>query len=131
MNTLRITPHTDAIADHRLLLSWCGNCSALNFPPRAVCTECGEAGEPVWKEATGLGTLWSFSTFHKRYDDSFPLPVPYTVAVIELDEGSKIYTNIVRSRPSELQIGMSMRAEFTELAPGRTGLTFAPTTKDL
>lgn len=126
----RIRAHSAGIADRELLLSWCASCESINFPPRVICHACGHADEPTWKKSAGSGMLWSFAAFHKQYDSTFPLTIPYTVAVVELDEGVKIYANVVDTPTNALRVGARMRADYIVLPSGQTSLIFTPTTKD-
>jgi uncharacterized OB-fold protein len=70
--------------------------------------------------------VWSFASFHKSYLSSFRLSIPYIVAVIELDEGAKIYGNIVGAPFSSLRSGLRVRAHFTKDDQENHHLAFRP-----
>ncbi|MFC9552274.1 Zn-ribbon domain-containing OB-fold protein [Rhodococcus sp. NPDC056960] len=108
-----LTPHLEGLARHELLISACAACGSQQFPPKAVCTRCGSMQRPRWSRVSGDGRLWSYSVFHKTYLTDFHLPSPYVVAVIELDNGARIYGNLVGVPMPSLRIGQRVHAEFT------------------
>ena len=107
-----LTAHREGLARHELLISACAACGTQQFPPKVVCTRCGDTETPQWNAVTGEGHLWSYATFRKTYRTDFHLPSPYVVAVIELDEGARIYGNLVGVPMPSLRIGQRVRAEF-------------------
>ncbi len=104
--------HYEGLARDELLITRCTACGRHQFPPRAVCYGCSGAGTLDWVRASGEGEVWSFVTFHKAY---FPLEVrsvPYNVAVVLLEEGPRIVTNIVGLPDEALAIGLRVQAAF-------------------
>jgi uncharacterized OB-fold protein len=108
-----LQPHFDALAVGELRVSRCGACGQAQFPPCAVCGNCA-ASATEWISASGYGVIWSFVVFHKRY--LLERPPPYVVAVVELVEGPKMFTNIVGIDPRSVRIGMAVKA-FVEPGP--------------
>jgi hypothetical protein len=88
---------------HRLLIQKCGSCGAFQFYPRPFCIKCN-ARDVDWVEATGIGTVYSLSSVHIPPSPDFD--VPYVVAIVQLEEGPKLMTNIVNGPCS---IGDSVR----------------------
>jgi uncharacterized OB-fold protein len=119
-----LDPHTDGLARGELLVSVCAQCAAPQFPPKARCFACGAAGAPDWVVSAGTGRLWSFATFHKTYLPEFALPTPYVVAVVALDEGLRLYGNVVGVPADALQVGLPVRAQFDETRISDPRLTF-------
>ncbi|MGE0220503.1 Zn-ribbon domain-containing OB-fold protein [Mycolicibacterium sp.] len=117
--------HTAALQQGRLLISVCAACATPQFPPKARCGHCGDTGAPRWIAAKGTGELWSFATFHKAYLPDFDLPTPYVVAVVALDEGVRVYGNVVGRPTAELQVGAAVRARFVIDRCGPPRLTFS------
>lgn len=77
----------------------CAGCGALRLPPGPVCPHCWtEAHE--WVPLSGRGVLQSWAVFHRRYHPAFP--VPYTVALVELEEGPRIEAPLVGAEPDQL-----------------------------
>lgn len=108
-----INAHYEGLATDRLLVTRCGACSRAQFPPRVVCYGCGTAGEFEWFEAAGTGVVWSYVTFHKAYFPPEKRQVPYDVAVVQLDEGPLLVTNLVDVPDDVRSIGLRVRARFS------------------
>ncbi|MGW0163006.1 Zn-ribbon domain-containing OB-fold protein [Mycobacterium sp. NPDC003323] len=81
--------------------------------------------------SAGTGRLWSFAAFHKEYLDDFHLPAPYVVAIVALDEGVRLYANIIDSTMTDLQVDSSVRSRFITDASGTTHLTFIQSDKEV
>jgi uncharacterized protein len=99
----------------RLAVQQCGSCGHLHFPPSPVCPEClSEAQE--WVPVSGRGTLYSWCEFHRGYWDSVKPHLPYNVAMVKLDEGPVLLTNLVGAEGADLALGLPVRVTFTPLA---------------
>jgi uncharacterized OB-fold protein len=94
------TPYGDALTrpfwaaatERRLVMQCCTACGRFQFYPRPVCLGC-RSDRLEWREVSGRGTVYSATTVHLRYDPAFE--PPYTVAMVELDEGPRLLTQIV------------------------------------
>jgi uncharacterized OB-fold protein len=118
-------PFWDATRRHRLLYQWCTGCEQPVFFPREVCPKClGSSLE--WKESTGQGTVYTFSNVHRPQISNFILPAPYTVALVELEEGVRMMTNIVNCDPNTVTVGMAVKVTWEELDDGRNLPLFEP-----
>ena len=87
-------PYWDALREGRLTFQRCRACSHAWLPPRAECPEC-LAAEWEWAQASGKGRVISWVIYHHAYHEAFKERVPYNVALIELDEGPRLVTNVV------------------------------------
>ena len=96
-------PFWEGARQHRLLIQKCGSCGGYQFYPRPFCIKCN-ADDVDWVEATGIGAVYSLSTVHIPPSPDFE--VPYVVAIVQLEEGPKLMTNIVNGPCS---IGDSVR----------------------
>jgi uncharacterized OB-fold protein len=103
-----LTPHLDGLAAGELRVSRCRRCRAAAFPPRSVCGACSAEGATEWIVATGRGTVWSFAVFRKAYLPGHP--PPYVVAVVELEEGVRLISNVVGTEPAEARVGARVEA---------------------
>jgi uncharacterized protein len=101
----------EALAGGALLTSRCTECRSCHFPPRPVCPHCGAMDSFAWERASGRGTVWSMCTFHKKYLSNFADP-PYLVAVIELEEGSRLVSTVVGIDRDRVRVGMPVVATF-------------------
>lgn len=66
--------------------------------------------------ASGRGTLFTFAIVHKLFHPAFADDLPYNVAVVELDEGPRLSTNIVEVANDQLKVGMSVTVVFERLS---------------
>lgn len=81
-----------ACGEHRLLVQHCRACGASQFYPRPFCLSC-ESNDLEWAESAGKGTIYSLTTI--RMPVTPELPPPYLLALVDLDEGPRLLTNIV------------------------------------
>ena len=76
-----------------------------------MCTDC-HSTDVEWKQVSGKGSIWSWCVFHRSYFKGFETEMPYNVVLVELDEGIRIYSNLVGVKNSELYIGMRVKPYF-------------------
>jgi uncharacterized OB-fold protein len=74
----------------------------------------------------GTGTIWSYAIYEHAYHEAFKAELPYNVALVELDAGPRLITNIVGIPNEEIEIGMRVQAEFQDAAGGVTLVRFRP-----
>jgi len=92
----------------------CDDCETVVFYPRRHCTACGSA-RLTWREASGRGTIYTFSVVRQSYHPFFRARVPYAVAWIDLEEGPRILSNVVGvDDPATLAIGQPVTLEWEE-----------------
>ena len=118
--------HTNAhywqsAADGTLVLQRCRQCGQFQFYPRAMCTSC--AGEPEWVEASGRGTLHTFTVIRQNKSPAFASLVPYAVGIVELEEGVRMMSNIIGCPIEDLRIGMPLEVVLLKAADD-VGLPF-------
>lgn len=94
-------------ADERFLLHRCATCRRHDWPA-TCCPEHGLAAME-WVESTGAGAVDTFTIFHRAYTKELASEVPYTLAVIRLDEGPYFHTRIVELAPEDVKCGMRVR----------------------
>jgi len=94
----------------------CGNCESVYFPPRDLCPKCRRAsmGKMERIQMKGKGKVLTYSTIHDGLPD-FQMQIPYTVAIIELEEGAKITGQIVDCDCDEISIGSEVETVFRKL----------------
>ena len=81
-----------AAFEHRLLVQRCTRCGHHQFYPRPFCLACSSR-QVAWQQVSGRGSVYSLTTV--RIPVHPELPPPYVVALVELDEGPRLLTNIV------------------------------------
>ncbi len=87
----------EAAGEQRLLVQRCADCDGAQHYPRALCTVCGGTNL-TFVESNGSGQVVSWTTVHRSPDpDRFP--VPYTLAIVELDEGVRCLSRLDAAEP--------------------------------
>jgi uncharacterized OB-fold protein len=119
------TPFWAAAKESRLVLPRCNACGSTWFPPTHACPSCGST-EHAWIAASGRGKVFSFVVVHRVYHPGFADKVPYVVAVIELDEGPRMLSNVVGIPPGEVRCDMPVRVTFKERRGDMTIPQFVP-----
>jgi len=111
-----------AAADHRLVVPRCEKCGEHFFPAERLCPACGSA---LWEyaECAGSGTVTACTVVYRAPSPDFE--VPYVVAVVELDEGCPLLTNVVLEDPESATPGLPVRVVFLDQADGRALPVFA------
>jgi uncharacterized OB-fold protein len=104
-------PYWAALKKEKLILKRCLMCSRCHFYPRMLCPHCHSC-ELEWSEASGLGQIYSFTIARRGAGPAFVADAPYIVAVVELDEGVRMMTNIVTENVDTVAIGQRVGVIF-------------------
>lgn len=100
-----------ATRDERLLIKRCADCARAHWYPRPFCPYCWS--ERVdWEQASGRATLYTWSVVYSNDLPPFPAKVPYVAAVVDLDEGPRMMTNVVDCDFADLRVGLPLQAAF-------------------
>lgn len=86
-------PFWQGVAEGRLMYQRCTACRKAVFPPRAHCPHCWGL-ELEWLESSGSGTVASFADVHRPGHPAFAEIAPYTLALVDLDEGFRMLTRL-------------------------------------
>ena len=116
-------PHWDGCREGRLRVQRCGGCGRCVFVPQPVCPECLSA-ELAFVDCSGRGSLYSFTVVHRPQRPEFA--APYVVAIVELDEGAFMLTNLVECEPAAIEIGMRVEVTFRKMSEEITLPLFRP-----
>jgi uncharacterized OB-fold protein len=120
-------PYWDSAKRHGLQLQQCRGCERFRYPPAKFCPRC-LSDETDWREISGRGTVYSFIVVHQRYDPSFAEDLPYNVAIVELEEGPRLTTNVVDCANGDLQVGMAVELTYDDVTEEFTLPKFRPAT---
>ena len=101
----------DACRKGELLLQRCDSCRQYQFYPRGICANCW-SGDVQWVKSSGKGTVWTFTVTRQNRTPGFAEEVPYVLALVELDEGVKMFSNVVDCDPDQVRIGMPVEVTF-------------------
>lgn len=104
-------PYWEACRAGKLTVQRCSDCGTLFFIPQPCCGGC-LSENLEWVESSGRGTLYSFTTVYRPQQPSFE--VPYTVVVVELEEGYHMLSNLVGVAPEDVKIGLPLEVVFEE-----------------
>lgn len=100
---------------HELRLQRCLTCAKYRFPASPVCAECFGGGYE-WAQVSGRGRILTYAVFHHGYFDWVADRLPYNVAIVALEEGVNLISNV--SAPNEaLRSGMPVEVWFEDLSP--------------
>lgn len=118
-------PYWDSLAKGVLSFQRCNACGHAWLPARGECPNC-LAEKWQWMPAAGGAKLISWVVYHMAYHAAFANRLPYTVAVVELDEGPRMISNLVKPHdPEALRIDQQLRL-IIEDESGTSVPRFAP-----
>jgi uncharacterized OB-fold protein len=107
-------PYWDGARAGELRVQRCGACGRHYFYPRPFCPRCGSA-DVAWVAVSGRARLHSYVINH-RPAPGFEDDAPYAIAIVELEEGPRLMTNIVgiENTPENLVLDMELEVAFQE-----------------
>jgi uncharacterized OB-fold protein len=114
-----VSPDTEffwnGVRDHKLLIQRCRGCQALRQPPRPMCPTCNSL---VWDtvESSGRGTVHSFVM--PQHPPMSNMEYPYIVALIDLDEGVRLVSNLREIAPGDVEVGMPVEVFYETFDSG-------------
>lgn len=112
-------PFWDATRERQLVLQWCSACDRPIHYPREVCPSC-LGTDLEWRQASGKGEVYAFTVTHE------PEREPYVVALIALEEGVRMMSNVVGCEPSAVSVGLPVSLTWEDLSDGRALPQFQP-----
>ncbi len=118
-------PFWDGLAEGKVRIQRCEDCGPWVFYPRGRCNRC-LSDRLCWEEVSGEGTLYTFTIARQPTSPHFADDVPQFIAVVELDEGVRLTTNLVNVDESDLRVGMRVKPCFDRAGENVTLLKFQP-----
>ena len=115
-------PFWDAARRHQLSLQRCAACKKFIYYPRERCPHCF-SDKLGWESVSGRGKVYSYTVVRRASSRAFG--EPYVLAIVELDEGPRMTTNIVAA-PESVKVGMPVAVHFDDVTPDRTLVKFKP-----
>jgi uncharacterized OB-fold protein len=112
-------PFWDATRERKFLVQWCSACKAPIFYPREVCPQCLSADSLEWRESAGKGTIYAASVQERPAMPMLADRVPYVVALVELEDGIRIMSNVVNCPPYDASVGKSVQLTWEPMSDGR------------
>jgi len=118
-------PFWEGCARGELLLQRCLDCGAVRHPPSPICRSCLSSHQE-WVPASGNAAVYTFVVVHHAFHAAFEEEVPYVVAIVELEEGPHMLSNVVDVPPEGVEIGMPLRVCFDRVSDEVTLPKFRP-----
>lgn len=97
---------------HELLMPRCDDCGRMFFYPRSRCVYCFSTNIR-WEKVSGKGSIFSYTIVHRTPFEGFD--VPYVLAVIKLDEGPMLLSNLIDCELEKIAIGDSVEVVFEDV----------------
>lgn len=117
-------PFWDGCARGELLYQTCDDCSGITFIPQPACSKC-LSPNLGWAKSAGKGTVYSYTVVWRPQTPAFE--VPYVVAIIDLEEGYQLMSNVVGCDHDQVSVGMPVEVEFRRMSDDITLPYFKPT----
>lgn len=123
-----MVPFWQAMKRHEFVLFHCKKCGAWYFPVSYCRNHENEPllGNMQWAQAKGRGKVFAFNIHYRAFYPSFKDDIPYVYALIELDEGPLMPSNVIGCDPAEVKIGMPVEVTFVNLNEEFTLPKFKP-----
>jgi uncharacterized OB-fold protein len=109
-------PFFEAAAQGRLVVQRCESCKNLRWPPLSGCPDC-HSRDTTWLEVRPSGTIWSFVVYHRAFQSELRSQIPYTVAMVELDDGPYMVGRLTAGDRTPV-VGDRVVAEFGDAEDG-------------
>ena len=119
-------PYWEGVRRRKLLVQQCRGCGNLWHPPTPICPHC-QAKDYEWHAVSGRGVVYSYTIVHHPAHPAVVDKVPYLVALVTLDEGPRVVSNILNCPIDKVTVGMPVRLTFQEIADGVVLPQFEPT----
>jgi uncharacterized OB-fold protein len=118
-------PFWEACREKRLMIQKCKECGKQVFYPRIACPHCF-SDNLDWVEASGKGTVYTYSVVMSNAPSAFIKDMPYVIAVIRLEEGVQMLSNVVECKPDDVRCDMPVEVIFEKLDEQFTLPKFKP-----
>lgn len=122
-------PFWEGCRNRELRFQKCQNCGHVRWPPAHLCPDC-HAAETDWLVSGGVGRVYTFAVYHTAFHPGFSDELPYTVAVVVLDEGPHLLTNIVDCPPDRVRCDMPVEVVWEDVDERITLPKFRPLTNN-
>lgn len=118
-------PFWESCRRHEAKIQRCSDCRVFRFPPSAFCRECG-SGRFEWTPVSGRGTVYSTVVLYRAPTKAWEQDVPLNCSLVELEEGARIWSNVVGCPPDDVSIGMPVQIVYDDVTDEVTLPRFRP-----
>ena len=115
---------------HELRMQKCLGCGHVRFPSSIICPAC-HALEAEWTILRGKGIVYSYVIYRTAYHPAFQDQIPYVVAIIQLDEGPRMESNIIGCKIEEVKINIPVEVCFEDVAEKVSVPKFKPSAQNI
>ena len=100
--------------EHQLRFQKCRNCGLIRWPAALICPNCYSQDTELIT-SSGKGKVYTFTVCHQAFRPAFEKDLPYTTAVIELEEGPFLLSNIVGCDPMDVKCDMPVEVTWEDI----------------
>jgi uncharacterized OB-fold protein len=118
-------PFWEAAFKGELRMQRCLDCGHVRFPPAILCARC-LSENTEWARLSGRGTVFSWVIVHQSQHPAFNPDAPYSVVIVELDEGPRLHGNLVDCPHDQIRIGMPVEAVFDRVSDDTALIRWRP-----
>lgn len=104
-------PYWEAAGANKLRLQRCASCHTVRHYPQPVCPKCCSL-EVEWIDASGRGTVHSWTVAHHAFHPAFKADLPYTLLIVDLEEGPRAMGRLDMAAATAPRIGLPVRLRF-------------------
>jgi uncharacterized OB-fold protein len=113
------------LREHNAHLQKCQKCGRFRFPPNPSCPNCGTFGGD-WTQISGRGKVYSWIVIHHPVDPRLASEVPFTVALVELEEGVRMIGRLLGVERDKVKGDMPVKARYDDIGSAFTLINFEP-----
>jgi uncharacterized OB-fold protein len=121
-------PFWKGAKEHKYLIQHCKDCGKNIFYPRKYCPDCWSSNLE-WIESGGKGKIYTYTVTLAGAEEKFAADYPYVLALVDMEEGIRVMTNIVDCKPEEVKIGMDVEVVFRDVTDEISMPMFRPVKK--
>jgi uncharacterized OB-fold protein len=107
-------PFWESCKKHDMAIQKCADCGSVRFPPHPLCPKCLSANA-TWVKVSGKGRVYTYVTYVQAPRALSGTQMPFTVSMIELPEGFRMWTNVVDRKPDQIYIGMPVELVYEDI----------------
>ena len=111
--TIDSQPYWDGLKQRRLLIQTCADCGKKRHYPRPVCDACYSL-DCTWTEASGDGTIYSWTETHHPFHIGFKGDLPYILVTVDLPEGVRMQSQLIGASMADLEVGKPVETVFVQ-----------------
>lgn len=108
-------PYWEGTRQNELRYQVCGACGEVVFHARSICPYCLSEDVP-YRVSSGWGSVYSFTVLHRAPNAAYAEKIPYVLAIVALDEGFHLFTELVNCDQETLEIGLRVHVVFERVS---------------